>query len=128
MLKGDKNAETYMIELFQGGLRCVLQSKINAGDYDLVDDLVQETWRLDIEPQKLLEQSKTRILVRQLIGKLKKPRDREMLQSYYLQEDSKDSIRETHGLVSVTTHFNRVMHRARNRFKTLWQSESYGEK
>ena len=56
-------------------------------------------------------------LVRQLIGELDSPRDRQILYRFYIAEDKKESICEDFGLSSL--HFNRVLFRARRRFKEI---------
>jgi len=55
--------------------------------------------------------------VRDLLGGLKKERDREILKRFYLQEEDKASICSYLGVDS--THFNRVVFRARQRLKSL---------
>lgn len=174
IIKGDKLAETHMVERYQEGLKCVLRLKVNAGEPHVIDDVVQDTWQLVIEkvrtnqlkdphklaafiinigknqlimhyrkdqnktfvsnddqplyanpvaePEQQLERLKNSTLVRSLIAKLKKPRDREILTRFYFDEDTRDSIGEAHGLDEL--HINRVMFRARQRFKALWQKET----
>ena len=56
-------------------------------------------------------------LVRRLIGELKSNRDRQILYRFYIAEDDKERIRADLGLSSL--HFNRVLFRARQRFKDL---------
>lgn len=60
------------------------------------------------------EQAET---VRQLLGELPTDRDRQILFRFYLAEDDKDDICADLGLSSL--HFNRVLYRARQRFKDL---------
>ena len=52
--------------------------------------------------------------VRDLMGHLPVPRDREVLERFYLQEEPRTSVRET--LKLRDRHFNRVLWRARQRF------------
>jgi len=54
--------------------------------------------------------------VQDLLGDLKKDRDREILQCFYVREEDKDSICRRLGVDSV--HFNRVLYRARQRMKS----------
>jgi len=54
--------------------------------------------------------------VQDLLGDLKKERDREILQRFYVQEEDKESICRRLGVDSV--HFNRVLYRARQRMKS----------
>ncbi|MEM8960555.1 MAG: sigma-70 family RNA polymerase sigma factor [Acidobacteriota bacterium] len=60
-------------------------------------------------------------VVRQVIAELGTERDRQLLYRYYLAEEDKDAICSDLALDRV--HFNRVLFRARQRFKTLWQSK-----
>ncbi|MEM7356549.1 MAG: sigma-70 family RNA polymerase sigma factor, partial [Acidobacteriota bacterium] len=61
--------------------------------------------------------SEASTLVRRLISELDRARDREILYRFYLAEDQKETICEDLGL--STQHFNRVLFRARQRFKEL---------
>lgn len=55
--------------------------------------------------------------VQQLLLEMKVPRDREVLRLFYLEERARD---EVCGLLGIeVTHFNRVTHRARERFREL---------
>jgi len=56
-------------------------------------------------------------MVRRLIGELPTDRDRQLLLRFYVGEEDKDSICADLGLESL--HFNRVLFRARQRFKEL---------
>lgn len=66
-----------------------------------------------------LERAELADQVRQLLRELKAPRDRELLRRYYLSEEPKDSICTSLGL--DRDHFDRVIHRARQRFRELMQ-------
>jgi RNA polymerase sigma-70 factor (ECF subfamily) len=54
--------------------------------------------------------------VQEILGDLKKERDREILQRFYVREEDKASICRQLGVDSV--HFNRVLYRARQRMKS----------
>lgn len=56
-------------------------------------------------------------LVRRLIGELDTDRDRQILLRFYVAEEDKERICADLGL--TTLHFNRVLFRARERFKKL---------
>jgi RNA polymerase sigma-70 factor (ECF subfamily) len=56
-------------------------------------------------------------MVRRLIGELPNDRDRELLMRYYVGDEDKETICADLGLESL--HFNRVLFRARQRFKEL---------
>ena len=57
-------------------------------------------------------------LVRRILEELPIERDRDVLRRFYLGQDSKDRICADYGLSSL--QFNRVLHRARDRFRELW--------
>jgi RNA polymerase sigma-70 factor, ECF subfamily len=56
-------------------------------------------------------------LVRRVIGELGTARDREILVRFYIAEEDKDRIAADYGLSGL--QFNRVLHRARQRYKEL---------
>lgn len=56
-------------------------------------------------------------LVRQVLADLRPPRDRQILYRFYLAEEAKERICADFGLSSL--HFNRVLHRARQRLRDL---------
>jgi RNA polymerase sigma-70 factor (ECF subfamily) len=58
-------------------------------------------------------------MVRRLIGELPTDRDRELLMRFYVGEEDKETICADLGLDSL--HFNRVLFRARQRFKELFE-------
>lgn len=173
ILAGDKTAEEDMINMYQQGLHTVLRGKIYKGNESVLDDVIQETWRVviekvraneleeheklaqfivrvginqlrmfgrkyrdreeqdndildsvgddDADPSGFLEKIKLAELIRKKIDELKQPRDRELLKSYYLDEQSKESLCRRHGLDEK--HLSRVLFRARNRFKALWDKD-----
>jgi RNA polymerase sigma-70 factor (ECF subfamily) len=55
--------------------------------------------------------------VRKLIGELPTDRDQQLLLRFYVAEEEKETICAELGLDSL--HFNRVLFRARQRFKEL---------
>jgi DNA-directed RNA polymerase specialized sigma24 family protein len=61
-------------------------------------------------------------LVRLLLEELPTDRDREVLRRFYLTSDDKDLICADLSLTRL--QFNRVLHRARERFRALWVSKS----
>ncbi len=89
------------------------QSK-NHSDEDAINRIVDES----AQPEKLAEQHHLKLIVRQLLDELNTERDRQLLQRFYLQEHDKPSICQA--LELSETHFNRVLFRARQRFRELW--------
>ncbi|TVZ37206.1 RNA polymerase sigma-70 factor (ECF subfamily) [Alteromonadaceae bacterium 2753L.S.0a.02] len=71
-------------------------------------------------PQDAVEQQRLRNIIQKLLDELNKPRDREILQRFYLDEEDKVKICEDLSLSDL--HFNRVLHRAKQRFRALVES------
>lgn len=67
---------------------------------------------------KLLAQERA-AAVRQVLGELKNDRDREILSRYYIADETKEDI--CHDLELTDLHFNRVLFRARQRYKELFE-------
>lgn len=66
-------------------------------------------------PSEASQRDATRGLVRRVLASLDSPRDREVLVRFYLQEQDKDQVCEALGLTGL--HFDKVIHRARERMK-----------
>ncbi len=58
-------------------------------------------------------------IVRRVLAELPSERDREILFRFYIAEDEKDSI--CRDLVLTSLHFNRVLFRARERYRDLYE-------
>lgn len=58
------------------------------------------------------------VLARRVVGELANERDREILMRFYLAEEDKDAIAADLGLTGL--QFNRVLHRARERYRELY--------
>ena len=74
---------------------------------------------------RLLEAEQAAI-VREVLAELESPRDREILFRFYLQEDDKERICRDLGLTAV--HFNRVLFRARERYRALYLQRAARER
>jgi RNA polymerase sigma-70 factor, ECF subfamily len=68
---------------------------------------------------KLLAQERA-AAVRQVLAELKNDRDREILSRYYIADETKEDICSDLELSDL--HFNRVLFRARQRYKELFES------
>jgi RNA polymerase sigma-70 factor, ECF subfamily len=66
---------------------------------------------------RLLEREDAAV-VRRILHELSNARDREVLLRFYLAEEEKDRIMADHGLTGL--QFNRVLHRARQRYRELY--------
>jgi RNA polymerase sigma-70 factor (ECF subfamily) len=78
-------------------------------------ELIAETAPSQLDRVLQAEKSKR---VRQLLGELSE-RDREILQRFYIEEEDKDQICGDLKLSGL--HFNRVLHRARERYRELYR-------
>jgi RNA polymerase sigma-70 factor (ECF subfamily) len=70
-------------------------------------------------------QSQWRVAVRALLDDMTGTRDREILERFYLGDEDKGKICRELGLSQQ--HFNRVIFRARNRFKEILERRGYGK-
>jgi RNA polymerase sigma-70 factor (ECF subfamily) len=68
---------------------------------------------------QLLLQRERASAIRGVLRELKSARDREVLYRFYIAEEDKDRISVDLGLSSL--QFNRVLHRARTRFRELYE-------
>lgn len=69
----------------------------------------------------LLDRERSR-LTRRLLAELTVPRDRAVLFRYYIAEH--DSAQICHDLGIDSDHFYRVLHRARQRYRRLWETRA----
>lgn len=74
----------------------------------------------DASPLAELLASENAALVRRVIQDLANERDRQILVRFYLAEEDKDRIAADYGLTSL--QLNRVLHRARQRYKELYEA------
>lgn len=70
-----------------------------------------------------LERSRWAKLMREVLGELQNPRDRALIVGFYLDEEEKDALCSRLGLSAE--HFNRVVHRARERFRALLEAKGF---
>ncbi|HKH44430.1 MAG TPA: sigma-70 family RNA polymerase sigma factor [Thermoanaerobaculia bacterium] len=80
----------------------------------------------DPEPGQLstLLRKEHAAIVRRVIGELEQDRDRQLLFRYYIAEEDKEQICRDLALDQV--HFNRVLFRARQRYKDLYEKRQLG--
>lgn len=82
-------------------------------DTEAVDRIPDESRN----PYQEVSREQVSRMVRQLLDELTVPRDREILLRVYVRDEDKEEICRALGLDSL--HFNRVLHRARQRFGQL---------
>lgn len=93
---------------------------------DTDSDAIQEAVAPSASPLSGLLESENAALVRRVIRELGNERDREILLRFYIAEEDKDRIAADHGLTSL--QFNRVLHRARQRYKELFLERTGGQR
>ncbi len=71
----------------------------------------------EAHPLEALESRQWARLVKRILQEIGEQRDRDLLVQFYLQEESKEHLCRQFGLTDL--HFNRVIGRARNRFRDL---------
>jgi len=59
-------------------------------------------------------------LINVVFSELKQPRDKEIISAFYVSGESKAQLCDKYDLTPA--HFDRVLFRARQRFKTLWEA------
>lgn len=101
--------------LFIGGYRKGVRRKTE-GEIDGLETVADPA---DDPHQQAVRQEES-ALVRRLIGELETDRDRQILYRFYIAEEDKERICADLDLSSL--HFNRVLFRARQRFKDLLES------
>ena len=101
--------------LFIGGYRKVVRRKTE-GEVDGLEAVPDPA----ADPHQKAVREEESALVRRLIGELETDRDRQILYRFYIAEEDKERICADLDLTSL--HFNRVLFRARQRFKDLLES------
>ena len=76
----------------------------------------------DARPFARLSADQRAAAVRQLLESMTVERDRELLRRYYLYDEDKPTICRALGLDSL--HFNRVLHRAKQRFRKIVEASA----
>lgn len=87
---------------------------------DQIDDFIDA----GADPLDVAARAQEAALVRRVIAELPVARDRELLFRFYIADESKARICVELQLDAV--HFNRVLHRARERLRALWLESGKG--
>jgi RNA polymerase sigma-70 factor (ECF subfamily) len=91
------------------------KDKSHLADKDGADNLPEP--RRHGQPVESLDSHQWARVVHDLLDEISSQRDRELLVRFYLHEESKDQLCRQFGLTDL--HFNRVICRARDRFREL---------
>ena len=99
------------------------KDKAHAGNSEGVGDLIDAT--VSSRPAENLEADQWARLAKNLLQEVSSGRDRELLVRFYLHEECKEDLCRAFGLTEL--HFNRVIYRARDRFRELLQRRGLGK-
>ncbi len=115
-LKDHSKLSAYIVQTAKNQLLMCYRSSHHTRVTNDVD--TAETADTVDQPDQVIERQNMAKVVRLLVNELKTPRDRELIMRFYLREEDKKTICDDFGLSEL--HFNRVLFRARQRFKELW--------
>jgi RNA polymerase sigma-70 factor (ECF subfamily) len=99
------------------------KDRAHAGYSEGVGDLVDATD--SSRPAENLEAEQWARLAKKLLQEVSPARDRELLVRFYLHEECKEELCRAFGLTEL--HFNRVIYRARDRFRELLRRRGLGK-
>lgn len=90
-------------------------AKHQCSENDEVDDLVDKQAQT---PEQSLLNAQLGHTINALLDEMTRPRDRDLIRRFYLSADDKETLCKEYNLTDA--HFDRVLFRARQRFKQLW--------
>jgi RNA polymerase sigma-70 factor (ECF subfamily) len=76
-------------------------------------------------PTRSIQSEQWAGMVTRLMSELSSPRDREVLVRFYLEEEEREALCQSLGLTDL--QFNRVIFRARTRFRELLEHKGFGK-
>ena len=79
----------------------------------------------EARPARSIQNEQWSGVVRRLLGEMSSPRDREVLVRFYLKEEERSALCRSLGLTDL--QFNRVIFRARERFRELLEHRGFGK-
>ncbi len=79
----------------------------------------------EARPTRSIQAEQWAGVVKRLMGEMSSPRDREVLVRFYLKEEERGALCQSLGLTDL--QFNRVIFRARERFRELLQHRGFGK-
>lgn len=119
-LKDNKRLAGFIIQIAKNQLIMNYRSRDRHAHSNL--DEAYDVTNQDNTPEQELVNQQLASSVNQLLSELKKPRDRELIRRFYLIGDEKSKLCQEFDLTEA--HFDRVLYRARERFKELWSKKS----
>jgi RNA polymerase sigma-70 factor (ECF subfamily) len=98
------------------------KDKSRVSEHNAEIDLIDAGER---EPPESLQAAQWAKVVKRMLTEVKPARDRELLVRFYLYEETKEQLCQSLGLSDL--HFNRVIFRARERFRELLERRGLGK-
>jgi RNA polymerase sigma-70 factor, ECF subfamily len=98
------------------------KDKSGVSDHEAGADLIDTDAR---KPPESIQAAQWAKIVKQMLREITPARDRELLVRFYLYEETKEQLCQSLGLSDL--HFNRVIFRARERFRELLQRRGLGK-
>ncbi|MFC3120127.1 RNA polymerase sigma factor [Agaribacter flavus] len=119
-LKDPKKLSAFIVQIGKNQL-IMHYRRPEAKKTDSLDETQTRAMEATEQPEKVLENHNLALMVRSVIGELNTPRDRELIFRFFIDEQEKHVI--CHELDLDKVHFDRVLYRAKQRFKQLWDSQ-----
>ena len=116
-LRDRKKLAAFIIQIAKNQL--IMRQRNNQRHDAVSGDEAPEPVDTGFSPDKALGHAQLGQSVATMLGELSIDRDRELLKRFYLIGDDKQSLCEEFDLTPA--HFDRVMFRARERFRSLWE-------
>lgn len=101
---------------------CLMNYRKIKKEMQVYEKSVLDNDRCCTEPDIELDKVYTKSAVQKAVSEMTIERDRDLLNRYFIQENTKKEICNALRLDCV--HFDRVLYRAKQRFKIVWQSLS----
>jgi len=100
-------------------MRYRASAKHQASDNDEIDDLADQQV---LTPEQSLLNAQLGHTINALLDEMTQERDRDLIKRFYLSADDKATLCKEYNLTDA--HFDRVLFRARQRFKLLWSERN----
>jgi RNA polymerase sigma-70 factor (ECF subfamily) len=94
-------------------------SAVNRGDSAALERIASD----DLGATLPIERARWAKLMREVLDELPTARDRDLIVAFYLEEQDKETVCQRLGLSAE--HFNKVVHRARERFRELLERRGF---
>ena len=119
-LKDKKRLAGFITQIAKNQL--LMKYRTRNRHHHVTEDEAQELPDAGPTPDQSLENNQLAGVIQGMLNEMRKPRDRELIRRFYLLGDSKSVLCKEFELTEA--HFDRVLFRARERFKKLWSQQA----